>query len=159
MKYTILGGFNEGLKVLKSDKVIFFSKRKLIGLNKVELSIYDFQRKLICKFTSNNNPISLDLYIDNIKQSVEFKGRYGISYSANINFKNLIDCNLNIKYNKIPINRYINIYSNKNKVGYVNRKLFCFKKKYTLELFDKYLKFHNVVLLFMLIFETEFDHE
>lgn len=92
-------------------------------------------------------------------EDIHFKGRRGISYQGFIEISNKIDSDITIKYNFFWLNPYISFYLMGKKIGYVKRKLFSLKKKYDLLLSDQHINLHSFILIYLLIFESEFDHD
>ena len=160
MNYLIKGEFNKGLNVFRNEELVLSSRCRLIGFNKREISILDNNEKLILTLTEKDNLVKHLIKIEGVdSKEVEFVKRKGISYKGFLKILN--EKPIMFKYNPLLFfNPYINIYFGNIKTGFVKKSFFKLKKDYFVQL-DTSLNYsyHIYILIYLLMFETVFDHE
>ena len=159
MNYLIKGEFNKVLNVFENKKIILYSRTSLIGFDKKIIEIFDKNKNIITSLTDKKSFLKkLINIVDLGSKEIEFQGRKGVSYKG---YLKILDEIIIFKYNPILFfNPYISIYFDTTKIGFVKKKFFKFGSEFHIKLDDSLnYSYQLYILIYMLMFESVFDHE
>lgn len=156
IQLKINGGFNDGLKVYRSNEVVLFSNVDKKWFKSDFINIYDEQKLLEISIKHVQGILKTEYkiinQIFNNKRTIKIikNGMIELIGGEVLIFKKSLT--------SLTTNPYLKIFHNDKEIGELNNKKLGFELNYSLSINDEYESFLNYILIYILATESNKDY-